>query len=216
MITVIYAHKAGQGVTTITAALATLTARAGKRTLLVDTGNDLAAVLGVGEPDRPGLGDYLTDPAITLADVVTPVTENLDLITRGNHTPELTAANYGLLTGALGHYDAVIMDAAPGAAKWVRHADTRVLVTRPCYLALRNATNRPRPDHLVVITEPGRALTPADIETVIGIPVTATVPCAPDISRAIDAGLLTTRPPRSLTRALSPIVTAITTGPVTR
>ena len=88
MITVIYAHKAGQGVTTITAALATLTARAGKRTVLVDTGTDLAAVLGIGEPDRPGLGDYLTNTTFTVADIATPVTENLDLITHGNHTPE--------------------------------------------------------------------------------------------------------------------------------
>ncbi len=216
MITVIYAHKAGQGVTTIAATLAILTARAGRRTLLVDTGTDLAAVLGINEPDRPGLGDYLTNTTITLPDIVTPITENLDLITRGNHASELTAATYGLLTGGLGHYDTVTIDAIPAATEWVRHADARVLVTRPCYLALRHATSHPRPDHLVVITEPGRALTPADIETVIGTPVTATVPYAPDISRAVDAGLLTTRPPRSLTRALSPIVTAITAGPVAR
>ena len=216
MITVIYAHKAGQGVTTITAALATLTARAGKRTLLVDTGTDLAAVLGINEPDRPGLGDYLTNTDVTLADIVTPVTENLDLITRGDHTPDYTAATYGLLTNGLGHYDTVIIDTAPTAHGWVCHADTSVLVTRPCYLALRNASSRSRPDHLVVVTEPGRVLSPADIETVIEIPVTATVPYAPDISRAVDAGLLTTRPPRNLTRALSPVVAAITAGPVAR
>ena len=132
MITVIYAHKAGQGVTTIAATLAPLTARTGKRTLLVDTGTDLAAALGINEGDRPGLADYLTDTTVTLADIVTPITENLDLITRGDHAHELTAANYGLLTGGLDRYDTVIIDAAPDAHQWVHHADTRVLVSRPC------------------------------------------------------------------------------------
>ena len=93
-----------------------------------------------------------------------------------------------------------------------RHADTRVLVTRRCYLALRHATGQRRPDHLVVITEPGRALNTADIEAVTGSPVTATVPYAAEIARAIDAGGITTRVPRILSRALAPITAAITAG----
>ena len=216
MITVIYAHKAGQGVTTIAATLATLTARTGKRTLLIDTGTDLPAVLGISEPNRPGLADYLTDNTITLADIVTPVGENLDLITRGDTAPTLNASTYGLLTGGLDHYDTVIIDAAPDATQWVRHADTRVLVTRPCYLALRHATGRRRPTHLVVITEPGRALNTADIEAVTATPITATVPHDPAIARAVDSGTLTTGPPRRITRALAPLAAAIATGTVTR
>ena len=216
MITVIYAHKAGQGVTTIAAALATLTARTGKRTLLIDTGTDLPAVLGISEPNRPGLADYLTDNTITLADIVTPVGENLDLITRGDTAPAFTASTYGLLTGGLDHYDTVIIDSAPNATQWVRNADTRILVTRPCYLALRHATGQRRPTHLVVITEPGRALNPTDIETVTATPITATIPHDPAIARAVDAGTLNHQPPRSLTRALAPLVAAITAGTVTR
>ena len=216
MITVIYAHKAGQGVTTIAATLATLTARAGRRTLLVDTGTDLAAVLGIREADRPGLAEYLTDTNVTLADVVTPVSESLDLITRGDQPAELIAANYGLLTSGLDRYDTVIIDAAPDAHQWVHHADTRLLVTRPCYLALRHATGQRRPSHLVVITEPGRALNPADIEAVTGTPITATVPHDAAIARAVDAGTLSHRPPRNLTRALAPLAAAITTGTVAR
>ncbi len=209
MTTVIYAHKPGQGVTTITAALATLTARAGHRTLLVDIGTDLPAVLGIAEPDLPGLVDYITNPNVTLADVVIPVAEHLDLITRGEQTPLLDASTFGHSTGGLDHYDTVIIDAGTTATGWVRHATTRALVTRPCYLALRHATGQRRPDYLAVITEPGRALNTADIEAVIGIPVTVTIQHTPDISRAVDAGLLTTRLPRSLARALTQLVAAL-------
>ena len=186
--------------------------RSHKRTLLVDTGTDLPAVLGIREADRPGLADYLTDTNITLADIVTPVAENLDLITRGNQPAEYTAANYGLLTGGLGHYDTVIIDAAPDAHEWVRHADTSVLVTRPCYLALRHATGQRRPDHLVVITEPGRALDTGDIEAVTGTPISAVIGHDPHIARAVDAGTLTARLPRSLARALAPLAATITNG----
>ena len=212
MITVIYAHKAGQGVTTIAATLAMLTSTLRQRTLLIDTGTDLPAVLGLPTADRPGLAEYLTDTAVTLANITTPVRTNLDLITRGDTAPTLNASTYGLLTGGLDNYDTVIIDTAPDASEWTRHANTRVLVTRPCYLALRHATGQRRPDHLVVITEPGRALNVADIEAVTGTPVTATVPYAAEIARTIDAGNITTRVPRILSRALAPITAATTAG----
>ena len=215
MITAIYAHKPGQGVTTIAAALATLIANAGRRTLLVDTSTDLPAVLGINEhPDQRGLADYLTDTTVTLSDIATPVTTNLDLITRADPAPVLNASTFGLLTGALDHYDTVIIDAGTTAPEWVRHSTARVLVTRPCYLALRHATGKRRPDYLAVITEPGRALNTADIEAAIGTPVTVTIGHAPDIRRAVDAGLLTMRLPRTLARALAPLLAAITTESV--
>ena len=210
----IHAHKGGQGVTTIAAALATLTAQAQHRTLLIDTGHDLAAVLGINEPDTPGLGNYLTPTNhITLADITTTITDHLDLINLGDTNPTFDTSTYGLITGALDHYDTVIIDTSPAAHRWTRHADHTLLVTRPCYLALRHATGKvPRPDHLVVITEPGRALNTADIEAVTGTPVTATIPHDTAIARAIDAGLLTTRLPRTLTRALRPLAHAIATA----
>ena len=113
-----------------------------------------------------------------------------------------------MITGALDAYDTVIIDCAPAAHPWIDYADHRILVTRPCYLALHRAIQQPRPDHLVVITEAGRALTPTDIQTALGTPITATVPYDPDIARTLDAGLLTTRPPRALTRPLRPLLTA--------
>lgn len=81
------------------------------------------------------------------------------------------------------------------------------LVTRPCYLALRAAMHlRARPDGLVVITEPGRALSVDDVAEVIGAPVRAVIPQDPAVARAIDAGLLASRLPRTLARTLAHII----------
>ena len=64
-------------------------------------------------------------------------------------------------------------------------------------------------DHVIVINEPGRALDAGDIEAVTSTPVTAVIDADPAIARAVDAGTLATAMPRSLTRALTPIVAGI-------
>jgi hypothetical protein len=52
------------------------------------------------------------------------------------------------------------------------------------------------------VREPGRALGAADVEAVLGVDVTAEVPWDPAVARAMDAGLLATRLPTVLVRAL--------------
>jgi hypothetical protein len=95
----------------------------------------------------------------------------------------------------------VVVDDGPLAAL-VHRATPSLLVLRPCYLALRRAANHPlRPAGVVLVTEAGRALTRSDVEGVLGVPVRATVPVEPVVARAVDAGLLAARLPRSL-RAL--------------
>ena len=80
---------------------------------------------------------------------------------------------------------------------------------RPCYLALRRAvTLANRPNKVIVLNEPDRALTERDIEEVLGVSVAATLDVHPDIARAVDAGLLTARPPRHALRSLHAIVRA--------
>jgi hypothetical protein len=74
----IYSHKGGQGVTSISAALATLTANTGHRTLIIDTGTDQAAVHGITTDKWAALGDYLTTTAVTLDDITTNIGERLD------------------------------------------------------------------------------------------------------------------------------------------
>lgn len=78
----------------------------------------------------------------------------------------------------------------------------RYLVTRPCYLALRRAMHTARPDGVVLITEPGRALDASDVAEVVGAPIRAEVATDPAVARAVDAGLLASRLPRTLTRSL--------------
>ena len=62
------------------------------------------------------------------------------------------------LTSGLGQYDHVIIDTTDSAYAWTLHVDHRVLVTRPWYLALRRSTITPRPTHVALINETGRAL----------------------------------------------------------
>ena len=87
----------------------------------------------------------------------------------------------------------------------------RMWVLRPCYLALRRAMARTRrPDSIIVVREPQRALTTLDIEAVLGITVEATIDIDPAIARMVDAGLLAARVPRSASHALATIITTDT------
>lgn len=78
-----------------------------------------------------------------------------------------------------------------------------LLVVRPCYLALRRAVaSGIRPTAVAVVTEPWRALTSTDVAEVVGAPVVAEIAVEGSVARAVDAGLLATRLPRLLDRAL--------------
>ena len=80
-------------------------------------------------------------------------------------------------------------------------ATRSIFVTRPCFLSLRRAMAMPlRPSEVVLLSEPGRALTRADVEDCVGAPVVAEVAVDPQVARAVDAGLLATRLPRALAR----------------
>ena len=77
-------------------------------------------------------------------------------------------------------------------------------MTRRDASVLRRAMQAPlRPSGVVVVHEPGRALTTADIQQVVQAPVLAEVVLDPAVARAVDAGMLAGRLPRSLAKALS-------------
>lgn len=83
--------------------------------------------------------------------------------------------------------------------------DLIIVARGPSYLALRNAltltTTHPGA-RIVVVTEPGRALTHKDAADVLGTQALAVIAHDPSIARAADAGLLTSRLPRALANAL--------------
>jgi len=96
------------------------------------------------------------------------------------------------------------MGESPAAATIIGQARRSILVTRACYLAMRRAMRAPlRPTGVVIVREPGRVLSTTDIEQVVGAPVTAVVEVDPAVARAVDAGLLAGRLPRSLAKALA-------------
>lgn len=220
MVTLCWAVKGGSGTTVVAAALALTSARP---SLLVDLDGEIPAVLGLPEPDRPGVAEWLASSTSPnhLAELLLDIGPRTWLLpwrstagsTANGSTDDIVDTDgdrWELLADWLYDWSSqwgcdVTVDvgtATPPEA--LRHRATRsLLVTRPCYLALRRAVRNPvRPTGVVLIDEPGHGLRHRDVEHAIGVPVEATVAFDPAIARAVDAGLLTGRLPRMMHRAL--------------
>lgn len=210
MIIACWAAKGGSGTTVVACSLAIVSSRRGPDpTILCDLAGDAAACLGVPEPDGPGLSDLLAGLDSVAPDAIgqllVPIGPGLDLLPRGRSPIEGDARTLLGLLDAL--TTTVVIDAGTRpegtVREVVRAADRSMLVTRPCYLALRHAVDADhRPSDIVLVDEPGRALRAQDVEAALGVPVRATVGFDPAISRAVDAGLLLARLPRRLARSL--------------
>jgi hypothetical protein len=61
------------------------------------------------------------------------------------------------------------------------------------------------PHAVVLVTEPGRVLGKADVESVVGAPVIAEISLDPAVARAVDAGLLAGRVPTLLAQQLASV-----------
>ena len=62
-----------------------------------------------------------------------------------------------------------------------------------------------RPDGVVLVEEPGRSLTAADVARAVGAPVVARIDVDPAIARAVDAGLLAARLPAAMVKSLQSV-----------
>ena len=216
MLVTCWSAKAGSGCSVVAASLALTWARAGHEVVVVDLGGDLPAVLGVAEPDGPGLTDWLAAgagvPADGLGRLEVDVAAGLTLVPRGRG--ELVdGERMQLLAGLCATssrpvvVDAGLVDDRSSARPLVTEARHALLVTRPCFLALKRlSVSAVRPTGVVLIDEPGRALDRSDVEEVAGVPVVASLTLDPAVARAVDAGLLTSRLPRLLERALRPVL----------
>lgn len=172
-----YSPKGGQGCTTTAAAFAVLLGR-GSRVAIIDTLGDMPAVLG---PPQPGHDNRMV-----------PVNDRIDLWVEPPTFDELDG------------YEHAVFDAGPPPVVQDGH---NIMVVRPCYLALRRAVamqDAVTPDQVILITEPGRALSSRDVERALGVSVTV-VEFDPSVARAVDAGLLAARLPRTLAHTLSPL-----------
>jgi CobQ/CobB/MinD/ParA nucleotide binding domain len=207
-----WALKGGVGTTVVTASLGLTLTHLGHEVLLVDLGGDLPAALGLSEPDGPGLTEWLAAgpdvPADGLGRLEVAAASGLAVLPRG-HGPLGPTDRVEALVAALGRGRSVVADCGvldgrePDRAVVAGRATHSLLVTRACYLALRRAADPPlRPSGVILVTEPGRALDRTDVEQVVGAPVRAEVAVDPAVARAVDAGLLANRLPRTLERSL--------------
>ena len=240
MVTLCWAAKGGSGTTVVATALALSSKRP---SLLVDLDGEIPTVLGLPDPDRPGINEWVASqaPPSHLTDLLIEISDTCWLLpchnesrpismskTRqgqghhlnGNATPlATTTAAVSTSAGerrwtelaqwltewAGGRGGEVTIDAGTGEPNTtlLDAADRTLLVTRPCYLALRRATqSEVRPTGVVLVNEVGHSLAQRDIEHALRAPVVATVSIDPAVSRAVDAGLLTNRLPRVIEREL--------------
>lgn len=213
-----WSAKGGSGTTVVAAALALVLGSSGRDALLVDLAGDLPAALGVDPRSGGGLTDWLAAgaevPADGLARLEVPVVDGVALLPRGDGAlgaseqvsvlARLLTADARAVVVDCGRLSATTpTDEGEVALELARSATHSLLVTRPCYLALRRVATVPlRPSGVVLVDEPGRSLDAVDVEHVVGAPVVAAITVDPAVARAVDAGLLSTRLPRGLARAL--------------
>ncbi|HSL57756.1 MAG TPA: cellulose synthase operon protein YhjQ/BcsQ, partial [Acidimicrobiales bacterium] len=148
-----WSAKGGSGTTVVAAALALVLARRpGGQVVLVDLAGDVPAVLGLPDPSGPGLRGWCAAgaqaPADALSRLEVRAAPGLGVLPRGDGPPG-GAERLEVLTSLL---DAdgrpVVVDCGtlrPGdpAVAVAGAATHSLLVTRPCYLALRRAVAAP-------------------------------------------------------------------------
>lgn len=226
----LWSMKGGSGTSTAAAGLASTmvasgSGRARSDVLLVDLDGDLPALMGLASSDGPGVADWLATPrsdAAALGRLEVEVGSGLSLVPRGAASTWPADRAEDLVDALAADSRSVVVDAGTvgveddgGCAALRRELigglgseGSTFLVIRPCYLALRRVLIAMgdaaviRPDGVVLVSEHGRALDDTDVARALAVPVCATVPVDPAVARAVDAGLITSRPPRSLRRAL--------------
>lgn len=212
MLIACWSVKGGVGTTVVATSMAVAASHRGP-VLAVDLAGDLPGCMGIAEPAGPGVAEWLAAgpevPPDALHRMHEPVALNLSVLARGRGPqPARRAAAFVQLLAATGGtvvVDCGRLDAAnPVATTVAAEADRSLLVTRLCFLGLRRAAQAPvRPSGVIVVRDPGRSLTVADAESVIGAPVVAEIAMDPAIGRAVDAGILTSRLPRLLSQMVS-------------
>jgi hypothetical protein len=202
MLQVCWSPKGGSGTSVVAASLAAQSAAAGRETLLVDLAGDQAAIFGVDVGD--GVGDWFGAPDSVgpgaLRALEVDVGDRLRLLGQGHANDADWDRDRLALALALFEAgpDHVVIDAGRGIVCELPSRAAEIVVIRACYLALRRLVGiEAGSTSIVLVEEPGRALTRCDVESALGA-VDVVLSWDPAVARAVDAGLLMARLPRSL------------------
>ncbi|MEE9413890.1 MAG: hypothetical protein V3V01_01320 [Acidimicrobiales bacterium] len=221
MLTALWSVKGGVGVSVTAAVMAVAAAKSGSALLFDAGGGDQPSILGVPEPSS-GFANWVESPADVALDSLrrleVEVASGLQLLVAGRDgqaEPALPASRVRLGICLLADAQrSTIVDlgqidrSACGFTEAVLgRADRSLLVTTPCYLALRRAQNSlHRPSGIVLIDDPDRALGRRDVQEALDAPVVCTLSRTAAIARSVDAGLLLARVPMATQRAVSRIL----------
>jgi hypothetical protein len=220
----LWSPKGGSGTSVLAAACSLVLARHGGARL-VDLAGDQPAILGLGAEPGTGVADWLAvgvgAPSDALDRLVVEVAADLVLLPRGAEqsllAPVAAAEAGAALAVALRDGPiTTVVDAgtadAPAARALLEVSDVSIVVLRECYLALRRAARLPlvgRAAGVIVVQEPGRALSPREISDVLGRATLARVPLRDAVARAVDAGSLPARLPEPLARPVAEALRAV-------
>lgn len=222
--------KGGSGTSVVAALLARQASEVNTSgALLVDLDGDAPGVLGIPEPSAPGVAEWLGAEGEVRIDALRllerEASEGIALLSRGQGplthperaemmARELSSEHRETIidAGCLwrpGGDEALLAGGSPPPddvevrRAVVAQADRSWLVTRACFLALRRAARAPlQPSGIVLLYESGRALTPSDVEDVVGAPLVMQIEVDPAVGRAVDAGVLVGRLPNGLTKVI--------------
>jgi hypothetical protein len=190
--------KRGQGVTVTTAVIAAIIAKHGRDVHIIDRGADQQWLW--------------TNGTSTTDDGITSLTANITMCCTDDNDIDVVRAT---ITAAIGRSAIVLID-DPDNTVWDEDPDGLGLwldsrrerfgpylvwwVLRPCFLAFRRASCLSRPDHLIVIHEPGRSIGTSDICQSLGVDLdnTTTIEVDAAVARTVDAGLIASHQPRSM------------------
>lgn len=196
----------GAGCTTVSVATAVLSARR-RPTLFVDLRGDGETLLGM-ERAEIGLAQWFDasrPPPDALARLEVEGRNGLAVLPLGPETGAVPPPQRVELLARLLAEDErlVIIDVGTSGA-WssalVEAASRSIVVTRLCYLSMARAVESAfeGDDGVVLVREPARLVTRADIERAFGTPVVAAVRWDPAVSGSVDLGTLGVRVPRPL------------------
>lgn len=219
----LWTAKPGSGCTVVAASLATSLARRNGGALLVDLGGDLPAALGIADPAH-GVTDWLAADGATaeqLGALAVAVAPGLALVPRGHHGAwrrgradrliDVLARSTRPVVVDVGAVDPLVGSPMDELRRSFARRPDAILVTTPCYLALRRVKAVEsavglRPRGVALLQQPGRGIDRGQLSDLVGAPVIAEIAHDPAVARAVDRGVLARGRPRAMHRQVEALL----------